>query len=399
MARAARRRVDRQARHAASCRSPTSRSARPATTATTASSSTCAARSASSTSELGGLAHAGHPVLTIDAQRPGGPRADLLLRRVRHRGRGLVARASTRSTSPTCRRPRTTRSRSSTRARAERSPTAPTRRSARCSTAPRRRPTSRSWRYVAPSGERRRGGRRAARRDPRRDEGHDDLRLRPALPALDRPVPQGRARRPGASCSSSTTAATDAPVPGRAVLVRAAQARAGGRATSARSRATACPSGASGSTATRPQAIRALDAEVRLMQIGFVGLGRMGGNMVHRIHRDSDHQVVAFDFSEEARERGGGARRARRRRRSRSSSRSSRRRGPCGSWSRPATRRSRPSTALAELLDEGDTIVDGGNSKWTDDKRARGGSSRRAASTTSTSARAAACGASRSATA
>ena len=36
------------------------------------------------------------------------------------------------------------------------------------------------------------------------------------------------------------------------------------------------------------------------MQIGFVGLGKMGGNMVHRIHRDSDHQVVAFDFSEEA---------------------------------------------------------------------------------------------------
>ena len=36
------------------------------------------------------------------------------------------------------------------------------------------------------------------------------------------------------------------------------------------------------------------------MQLGFVGLGKMGGNMVHRIHRDSDHQVVAFDFSDEA---------------------------------------------------------------------------------------------------
>src|SRR5918998_719005 len=33
------------------------------------------------------------------------------------------------------------------------------------------------------------------------------------------------------------------------------------------------------------------------MQIGFVGLGRMGGNMVHRIHRDSEHQAVAFDTS------------------------------------------------------------------------------------------------------
>ena len=36
------------------------------------------------------------------------------------------------------------------------------------------------------------------------------------------------------------------------------------------------------------------------MQLGFIGLGKMGGNMVHRIHRDSDHQVVAFDFSDEA---------------------------------------------------------------------------------------------------
>ncbi len=33
------------------------------------------------------------------------------------------------------------------------------------------------------------------------------------------------------------------------------------------------------------------------MQIGFVGLGKMGGNMVHRIRRDSEHEVVAFDFS------------------------------------------------------------------------------------------------------
>ena len=32
------------------------------------------------------------------------------------------------------------------------------------------------------------------------------------------------------------------------------------------------------------------------MQLGFVGLGKMGGNMVHRIHRDSDHEAVVFDF-------------------------------------------------------------------------------------------------------
>lgn len=31
------------------------------------------------------------------------------------------------------------------------------------------------------------------------------------------------------------------------------------------------------------------------MQIGFVGLGRMGGNMVHRLRRTGNHAVVAFD--------------------------------------------------------------------------------------------------------
>jgi 6-phosphogluconate dehydrogenase len=36
------------------------------------------------------------------------------------------------------------------------------------------------------------------------------------------------------------------------------------------------------------------------MQIGFIGLGKMGGNMVGRIRRDSDHDVVAFDFSADA---------------------------------------------------------------------------------------------------
>ena len=34
------------------------------------------------------------------------------------------------------------------------------------------------------------------------------------------------------------------------------------------------------------------------MQIGFVGLGRMGGNMVARIHRDSKHRVVATDHDQ-----------------------------------------------------------------------------------------------------
>lgn len=37
------------------------------------------------------------------------------------------------------------------------------------------------------------------------------------------------------------------------------------------------------------------------MQIGFVGLGRMGANMVHRLRRDAGHAVVAFDPNEQAR--------------------------------------------------------------------------------------------------
>src|SRR5688500_10256610 len=103
------------------------------------------------------------------------------------------------------------------------------------------------------------------------------------------------------------------------------------------------------------------------MQLGMVGLGKMGGNMVHRIHRDSDHQVVAFDFSEEAVEKaaGHGA-------------------SGVGSLEELVQQLEAPRTvwimvpaggptqqtvdALAELLEPGDSIVDGGNSKWTDAK-------------------------------
>ncbi len=37
------------------------------------------------------------------------------------------------------------------------------------------------------------------------------------------------------------------------------------------------------------------------MQLGFVGLGKMGSNMVHRLRRDGNHEVVAYDMSEDAR--------------------------------------------------------------------------------------------------
>jgi 6-phosphogluconate dehydrogenase len=103
------------------------------------------------------------------------------------------------------------------------------------------------------------------------------------------------------------------------------------------------------------------------MQIGFVGLGRMGGNMVARIHRDSDHQVVAFDPSEEARERavGHGARDAQS-----LEELVQKLDAPRTVWIMVPAGDPTQSTVdkLAELLDEGDTIVDGGNSRWTDDK-------------------------------
>jgi 6-phosphogluconate dehydrogenase len=103
------------------------------------------------------------------------------------------------------------------------------------------------------------------------------------------------------------------------------------------------------------------------MQLGFIGLGKMGANMVHRIHRDSEHQCVVFDFSEDAVNTAEGV-------------------GATGSGSLeelvskldaprsvwimvPAGDPTQQTVdTLAGLLEEGDTIIDGGNSRWTDDK-------------------------------
>src|SRR6201990_567948 len=108
------------------------------------------------------------------------------------------------------------------------------------------------------------------------------------------------------------------------------------------------------------------------MQIGFVGLGRMGGNMVHRILRDSkDHEVIAFDPSADARStaEGVGA-------------------GTAASLDELVQKLSAPRMiwlmvpagditensvqTLKGLLSPGDTIIDGGNSNWHDDKRRAG---------------------------
>ncbi len=101
------------------------------------------------------------------------------------------------------------------------------------------------------------------------------------------------------------------------------------------------------------------------MQIGFVGLGKMGGNMVTRIRRDSDHGVVAFDFSADAvkaaEEHGASGAGSLEDLVGQLSS-------PRAVWIMVPSGKATEETidALLGMLSEGDLIVDGGNSKWTD---------------------------------
>jgi 6-phosphogluconate dehydrogenase len=101
------------------------------------------------------------------------------------------------------------------------------------------------------------------------------------------------------------------------------------------------------------------------MQIGFVGLGKMGGNMVTRIRRDSDHEVVAFDFSQDAvktaEEHGAQGAGSLKELTSKLSA-------PRSVWIMVPAGEPTEKTIdeLLGLLEQGDMIVDGGNSKWTD---------------------------------
>ncbi|MGA9284308.1 MAG: decarboxylating 6-phosphogluconate dehydrogenase [Solirubrobacteraceae bacterium] len=105
-----------------------------------------------------------------------------------------------------------------------------------------------------------------------------------------------------------------------------------------------------------------------MSEIGFVGLGKMGGNMVHRIRRDSEHEVVAFDFDKGAVAQAAkfGARGA-----TSLADMVKKLKAPRMVWIMVPAGDPTQETVdkLAKLLEKGDTIVDGGNSKWVDDKR------------------------------
>src|SRR3954465_12148325 len=94
----------------------------------------------------------------------------------------------------------------------------------------------------------------------------------------------------------------------------------------------------------------------------------MGGNMVHRIRRDSDHEVVAFDPNADAvsaaEEHGAvGA--------SSLEELVQKLDAPRTVWVMVPSGQITESTVatLAGILESGDTIVDGGNSNWHDDVR------------------------------
>jgi len=103
------------------------------------------------------------------------------------------------------------------------------------------------------------------------------------------------------------------------------------------------------------------------MEIGFVGLGKMGMNMVERLRRDN-HKIVAFDLEAEKLEEvstfgayGVDSLKAM----------VSRLKAPRGVWVMvPACEPTETTiNQLAELLEPDDTIIDGGNTNFYDDVR------------------------------
>ncbi|WP_067968051.1 phosphogluconate dehydrogenase (NAD(+)-dependent, decarboxylating) [Nocardiopsis trehalosi] len=94
------------------------------------------------------------------------------------------------------------------------------------------------------------------------------------------------------------------------------------------------------------------------MQLGMVGLGRMGGNMAQRL-RDKGHEVVGFDFDPEVRDVASLAELV------------DRLAAPRTVWVMVPAGDPTDATIreLSGLLAEGDLIIEGGNSHYVDDRR------------------------------
>src|SRR4026207_2066131 len=94
------------------------------------------------------------------------------------------------------------------------------------------------------------------------------------------------------------------------------------------------------------------------MEIGPGGVGKMGGNMRTRI-RNAGHEVIGFDRNPDVADV--------------SSLEELVGKLPdprCGGVVAPAGAPTHETiVALSELLGEGDVVIDGGNSRWTDDLR------------------------------
>jgi 6-phosphogluconate dehydrogenase len=93
------------------------------------------------------------------------------------------------------------------------------------------------------------------------------------------------------------------------------------------------------------------------MQLGLIGLGRMGGNMADRV-RSAGHEVVGFDQQPGKRDVSSLAELV------------EKLQAPRVVWTMVPAGEITESTIdqLSELLSAGDLIIDGGNSKFTDDK-------------------------------
>lgn len=103
-----------------------------------------------------------------------------------------------------------------------------------------------------------------------------------------------------------------------------------------------------------------------IMQLGMVGLGRMGANMVRRLMRDG-HQCVVYDTNPETVKEmaGEGAIAA-----DSMKDLASKLESPRNVWIMiPAAITDKIVDELAEILEANDTIIDGGNSFYRDDRR------------------------------